>query len=259
MATDWKTFLSNARIPDESIDVYSSALNDSGIAIEDFAWITKDDLEKIIGNVNFVHVGWILHEGKNRIEEKEKNASISNEAKDASHIGVKLAYYGWKEPETLLQAMTIIGFLLAKLELDEGILASVFARSILEKFKKQYLMSYIPAKSIKTAETLRLAYQKFYNDQTPASTTVKNKLKMSASEFTNHCLNLYKTASELIHSVADQYKVSRSVEELRKILRSVPQQSEEERACIEAIRSLPNPSVGAQWGPVNQAYFDEMP
>lgn len=121
------------------------------------------------------------------------------------------------------------------------------------------MLSYLQARGRKTKEMLRLAYEKFYVVTIPASVTVRNTLKINAGDFATYCLELYGRSSDFIHILSEIYKKSRSIEELRKIMLSVPQQSEKETACIQVISSFPKPAEGAyRSGPLDfKTYYDE--
>lgn len=145
-------------------------------------------------------------------------------------------------PVTRDDAISVIGALLTKLDIDAGVLASVFARCNIQRFQARVLYRYIPATAVRNTRTYKAAYVRFYNDNSAGaveSAAVRAMFPFGADVFATCCTDLLFQTSSLIHSISNIYLLTRGVAELRRLVLNLPQLTENQRLALTAITELP--------------------
>ncbi|XP_065221815.1 uncharacterized protein LOC135846567 [Planococcus citri] len=143
-----------------------------------------------------------------------------------------------------VETTAIVVTLLMKLEIQDGILIVVFARSNLKRFCKKIISSYMPAKWKKNRATYHAAYKAFYEDtnkKSPfaeAASHIRKSFTTGAEHFANVCTSFYERASKLIHNLTEVYNSAYSTTDLLRLLTHIPKLDENEHRALHAITSL---------------------
>lgn len=88
---------------------------------------------------------------------------------------------------------------------------------------------------------------------------LRNALKIDAKMFAEHCCNIYKNCSNLIHKVAEIYhEFKRNIKTILQLIINISSQSEDEQACLAAVILVAlSRSSFTQSALINSQYYEE--